>query len=74
MAKVLNRRFHTLRYMRAQTIEVNRKAITDLVRLKEEFDSIIESLELMSDKDFMESYAKVKEQIAKREFKDWNDV
>ena len=56
----------------AETITVNKEAIIDLMRVKEEFDSIVESLELMADKEFMESYKKAKEQIKKRDFVDWN--
>ncbi len=56
------------------TITVNKEAILDLVRVKEEFDSIVESLELMADKDFMESYKKAKEQIKSRDFADWNGL
>ena len=44
----------------------------DLVRVKAEFDSIVESLELMADNEFMNSYKKSKDQIKKREFVDWN--
>ena len=51
---------------------INRQAIIDLVKVKEDFDSIVESIELMSDKEFMGSYKKSKEQIKKREFEDWN--
>ena len=57
-----------------QTISVNKEAIIDLVRVKDEFDSIVESLELMADKDFMDSYKKSKEQIKKEEFADWNEL
>lgn len=57
-----------------EQIKINKNAIADLVKLKEEFDSIVESLELMSDKDFMDSYKKSKEQIKNREFADWNDL
>lgn len=56
------------------TISVSKKAILDLIRIKEEFDSIVESLELMSDKDFMSSYNEAKQQIKKREFVDWNEL
>ena len=56
------------------TITINKEAILDLVRVKDEFDSIIESLELMADKEFMESYKKAKEQIKKRDFADWNGL
>ncbi len=55
-----------------ETIQINKEAIIDLVRLKDEFDSVIESLELMSDSEFMKSYKKSKEQIKNREFDDWN--
>ena len=55
-----------------ETIQINKEAIVDLVRLKDEFDSVIESLELMSDSEFMKSYNKSKEQIKNREFEDWN--
>ncbi|HIH38027.1 hypothetical protein J4460_07825 [Candidatus Woesearchaeota archaeon] len=54
------------------TITVRKEAIADLVRVKGEFDAIIESLELMSDSEFMESYAKAKDQIKKRDFDEWN--
>ena len=57
-----------------QTINVSKEAILDLVRVKDEFDVIIESLELMADKEFMDSYKKSKEQIKKREFADWNEL
>ena len=56
------------------TITVNKDAILDLVRVKEEFDSIVESLELMADKDFMDSYKKAKKQIKQRDFADWNEL
>ena len=52
------------------TINVNKEAIMDLVKVRNEFDSIIDSLELMSDKDFMNSYKKAKEQVKNRNFVD----
>lgn len=55
-----------------QTIQIDRQAVTDLIKLKDEFDAVVESIELMSDRDFMDSYSKAKEQIKKREFADWN--
>ena len=55
-----------------ETIQINKKAIMDLVKIKDDFDSIVESLELMSDKKFMDSYNKSKEQIKNREFDDWD--
>lgn len=55
-----------------ETIAINKNAIIDLVRLQEEFANIVESLELMSNKEFMESLKRSKEQIKNREFADWN--
>ena len=57
-----------------EKISVDKSAISDLVRLKEEFDDIIESLELMSNEEFMKSYKKAKEQIKDREFSDWDEL
>ena len=56
------------------TINVKREAINDLVKLRDEFDAVIDSLELMADKDFMESYKKSREQVKKRDFADWNEL
>ena len=47
------------------TVTVNKEAIVDLLKIKEGFDAVVESLELMSDKEFMASYNKTKEQIQK---------
>lgn len=58
--------------MKQQTVCINKEAITDLIKLKEEFDMIVESIELMGNKEFMDSYNKSKEQIKKREFVNWN--
>lgn len=58
----------------AETINVSKEAISDLIRVKEEFDNIIESLELSSNKEFMDSYRKSKEQVKKRDFADWNEL
>jgi hypothetical protein len=55
-----------------QTIRIDRKAFEDLRDIKDEFDAIIESIELMNDREFMESYEKAKEEIKNRDFIDWN--
>ncbi len=57
-----------------ETITVDRKALTDLIRLKEEFELIVESLELINDKEFIESHKRAKEQIKKRQLKEWNEL
>ena len=58
----------------ASTVCIRKDAIIDLVRVKDEFDTIVESLELMADKDFMDSFNKSKKQIKDREFVDWNEL
>ncbi|MBU3902239.1 MAG: hypothetical protein KKE04_02595 [Candidatus Thermoplasmatota archaeon] len=55
-----------------ETVSINKQAIVDLVRVKDEFDTIVESIELMGNKEFMDSYKKAKEQIKQREFVDWD--
>ncbi|HIH25277.1 hypothetical protein J4476_05355 [Candidatus Woesearchaeota archaeon] len=57
-----------------ETITINKEAITDLLRVKEEFDSIVESIALMTNSEFMKSYNKSKEQIKKRDFDEWDDL
>jgi len=42
--------------MDTKTVTVSREAFGDLVRIKEEFDVVMESLELMANGEFMESY------------------
>ena len=54
------------------TIAVRREAIEDLLRIKDEFDAVVESLELMSDGNFMRAYRRSREQVRKREFTDWD--
>ncbi len=57
-----------------ETINVNKQAIVDLVRLKEEFELIVESLEIMSNPEVMESLEKSEEQIKNREFANFNEL
>jgi len=55
-----------------KTVTISKEAFDDLVKLRNELDTVVESLELMKGKEFMDSYKKAKEQIKKREFVDWN--
>ena len=57
-----------------ETITINKQAVEDLIRVKDEFDSIVESIELMSNIKFMKSYNKAKEQIQKRDFDEWDKL
>ena len=60
--------------MCTKTVTINREAFGDLMRIKEEFDTVMESLELMANEEFMESYKKAKEEIKNRDFVDWNEL
>ena len=57
-----------------ETVIINKQAIEDLMRIKDDFDNVIESIELMSNKEFMSSYKESIEQIKKREFEKWDDL
>lgn len=60
--------------MTTETILINRQAVEDLIIVKDEFDTIVESIELMSNTQFMKSYKKAKEQIKKRDFDEWSKL
>jgi len=55
-----------------EKVSISKDALTDLLKLKEEFNLIIESLELMGDEEFMSSFKNSKEQIKNRKFADFN--
>ena len=57
-----------------ETITVDKRALKHLARLAEEINDRIESLELMQDKEFMESLRKSEEQIKNRDFANWDDL
>ena len=60
--------------MATKTVTISQEAFEDLIRLKEDFDVVMESLELMENEEFMESYKKAKEEIKNGEFVDWNGL
>lgn len=51
-----------------EKITIEKSAIVDLVNLTNEINDRVESLELMSDKKFMKSFKKAKQQIKKKRF------
>jgi len=57
-----------------ESVTIDKKTIFDLVKLKEEFELIIESIELMSEPKVMNSLKKSEEQIKNRKFADWNEL
>jgi len=57
-----------------ESVKINRNEIIELARLINEINDRIESLELMSDPEFVESFRKSKEQIAKGELGNFDDL
>ena len=57
-----------------ETVTIDRKAFVGLMKLKEELDLIMESIELSNNKEFMESLRMSEEQIKNREFADWDEL
>ena len=55
-------------------IMISKTAIADLAKLTNEMNDRVESLELMSDEEFMKSLRKAKEQIKNRDFVNWSDL
>ncbi len=53
-------------------VSIDKSEIIELVRLTNEINDRVESLELMSDEKFINSFKEAKEQIKKREFADWH--
>ena len=53
------------------TITIDRKVLNDMI---EEFQLMKESLELMQDKEVMESLKRSQEQIKNKDFADWNEL
>jgi len=53
------------------TITIDRKVLNDMI---EEFQLMKESLELMQDKEVMESLKRSQGQIKNKDFADWNEL
>ena len=57
-----------------ETITIDKEILIDLSKNLEEMQLKLESLELMNDKEFMDSLDRSKEQIVEREFVDFNEL
>ena len=57
-----------------ETVIIERRNIIELAKLAAELEDRLESLELMSDPEVMESLKKSEEQIKNREFANWNEL
>jgi hypothetical protein len=55
-----------------ETIAIKKSEIADLVKLANEMNDRVESLELMGNKKFLKSFKRAKEQIKKRDFANWD--
>lgn len=64
----------TITFPQTENVLIAKQAVIDLMALKEKFDLIVESLELMSNREFMESYQKAREQIKNQDFIEWNKL
>ncbi len=53
---------------------ITKSAIEDLAKLTNEINDRVESLELMSNKEFMSSLKKSDMQVKKRKFANWDDL
>ena len=49
-------------------------AFEDFIQLKEDFEVVMESLELMENEEFMVSYRKAKKELNNRDFVDWDEL
>tara|TARA_Y100000310_G_C20307621_1_gene634707 strand:- start:4 stop:195 length:192 start_codon:yes stop_codon:yes gene_type:complete len=57
-----------------ETANISKEALDALMNLKEEFDLVMESIELSNNPEVMESLRKSKDQIKNRDFADWNEL
>ncbi len=56
--------------MATKTVTISQDAFEDLIRIKENFEVVMESLELMENEEFMVSYRKAKKELKNRDFVD----
>lgn len=57
-----------------ERIYMSRKVFEEIMEAKERLDSLMESVELMNDREFMESYRRAKKDIARGRFEDWEGL
>ena len=57
-----------------ENVTIDKTAFAELMKLKEEFDLIMESIELSNNKEFMDSLKRSEEQIKNRDFANWDGL
>ena len=57
-----------------ESVTLDKKSLFELSNLVEEIQLWLESLELASDSEFVESMKRSEEQIKNRDFADWNEL
>ncbi len=55
-------------------VYMSRKAFEEIMEAKKHLDSLMESVELINDEEFMEGYKKAKTDIKKGQFEDWDKL
>ena len=60
--------------MENESITIDKKIIRELMESIEDIQLKLESIELSSNKEFMTSLKKSKEEIKNRDFADWNEI
>ncbi len=55
-------------------VYMSRKVFREIMETKERLDSLMESVELMNDREFMESYSRAKKDISRGRFEDWEGL
>ena len=57
-----------------EKIMLQKSALADLMRIKEEFEAVVESIELLNNSSFVQANTRAREQIIKRDFASWNEL
>ncbi|MEE8358910.1 MAG: hypothetical protein V3R82_05825 [Candidatus Hydrothermarchaeales archaeon] len=55
-------------------VHMSRKAFEEIMEAKEHLDTLMESVELINDEEFMEGYRQAKEDIKEGRFEDWDKL
>ncbi len=53
---------------------MTREVFEEIMETKERLDTLMESVELMNDPEFMEGYRRARGDIAKGRFEDWEEL
>ncbi len=57
-----------------ERIYMSRKVFKEIMETKERLDTLMESVELMNDREFMKSYRRAKKDVSRGHFEDWEGL